>query len=49
MAEEQTSEPMWPFNYRNVQDPATKAGYIAGDIFIVIWGLWFMWGLFWPH
>jgi hypothetical protein len=49
MTDEKTSEPMGPFYYPNVQDSATKQGYIAADIFLVVYGLFFLYGLFWPH
>jgi hypothetical protein len=49
MAEDEKTEKLRMFYYPDVQDGATKQGYIMGDIFLVVYGLWFLWGLFGPH
>jgi hypothetical protein len=36
------------FDYRNITDPATKVGAIAGDIFFVALMIFLLWGAVWP-
>jgi hypothetical protein len=36
------------FDYRNIIDPATKVGAIAGDVFFVALMIFLLWGAIWP-
>jgi len=37
------------FYYRDIEDPATKYGFMAADVLVVVCGLWFLWALFGHH
>jgi len=49
MADEGQPERFRMFYYGNIQDRATRHGYIAADIFTAVFGLWFLWAMFGHH
>ena len=46
---DQKAEPFRMFYYRYVTDSATKYGYIAADVFVMLFSLSFLWALFGHH
>jgi hypothetical protein len=48
MADEK-AEPFRMFYYPQVTDSATKFGYTAADVFVVLFSLAFLWALFGHH